>query len=53
MITIQPDDEFTLKVTGADLQAIMAGLGEIPHKIATPLEGKILKQLEEQTKKVE
>lgn len=48
MITIQAEQTYTLKLTGLDLQALMAGLGEIPHKVAAPVEAKIGKQLEEQ-----
>lgn len=48
MITIKPTDEYTLKVTGDDLQILMAGLGELQHKHASPVEAKLYKQLEEQ-----
>jgi len=51
MITIQPTDEFDVKLTGDDLRILLAGLGELPHKVAAPLENKLQQQVELQVKK--
>jgi hypothetical protein len=53
MIEVKPEDKFMLAVTGLELQVLVTGLGELPHKIAGPVEGAILKQVEEQAKKPE
>jgi len=45
MIEIKPTDEFTVKLTGEDLQAISLGLGEIAHKLAAPVETKLAQQI--------
>jgi hypothetical protein len=45
MITIDAKDVFELTLTGQDLQAVVAGLGELPHKLAQPVEAKILEQI--------
>lgn len=50
MVTIQADQTYTLKLTGLEIQALIAGLGEIPHRVAAPVEANISKQLEEHVK---
>lgn len=46
-INIDLNREYTLKVTGSDIIHLINGLGELPHKIAGPLERKIVDQLVE------
>lgn len=48
MITIDAKDVFELILTGQDLQAVVAGLGELAHKVAQPVEAKIMEQLRAQ-----
>lgn len=46
-VNIDVNTEYTLKVTGSDLVSILSALGELPHKVAGPLEQKIVNQLAE------
>lgn len=48
MIQVSPEDEFTFVLNGKDLQILIAGLGELPHKIAQPLEMKLGEQIHRQ-----
>lgn len=49
MIEIKPDQKFNFTLTGIDLQTIAMGLGEIPHKLARPVEMKLIEQINAQT----
>ena len=44
-ITIQPNDEFQLTITGADYAAIDAAVKKLPYEIAAPLLAKLEKQI--------
>lgn len=49
-ITIQPNDELQLTITGADYAAIDAAIKKLPYEVAAPLlaklEQQIIKQLD-------
>lgn len=49
-IDIRNDEMLTLRITGADLQVLVTGLGELPHKLAAPVEAKLVQQVTEQKK---
>lgn len=45
-IPVSASDEFNIVLTGAHLAAIIAGLGELPHKIADPLEAHLASEVQ-------
>ena len=47
-ITIQPNDEFTITITGADYAAIDAAIKKLPYEVAAPLLAKLEQQIIEQ-----
>lgn len=44
-INIDVNREYTLKVMGSDIVHLISALGELPHKVAGPLERRIVDQL--------
>lgn len=50
-ISIVAEHKYSFRLTGQDLAAIMLGLEEIQHKLAKPVELKLMEQLEKQVKK--
>lgn len=50
-LTAVAEHKYTFRLTGRDIAAIILGLEEIQHKLAKPVELKIMEQLEKQVKK--
>lgn len=46
-VNIDLNRTYTIAATGSDIVAIIQALGELPHKIAGPLESKIVEQISE------
>lgn len=44
-ITIQPTDELSLVITGADYAAIDAAVKKLPYEVAAPLLAKLEQQI--------
>jgi hypothetical protein len=42
---IRPDDELPLTLTASDINLIMAGLGELPFKLAAPVIDRVKQQV--------